>query len=58
MSGPWRENEGDCDSDEDCFEDLVCGSNNCQSNFPHDADCCYDAGKGKYFPKIKSEYQA
>ena len=55
MSGPCRENEGDCDSDEDCFGDLLCGSNNCQSNFPHDADCCYDAGKGKYLPKISSE---
>merc|ERR1711935_124146 len=43
---PCRENEGDCDSDDDCFGNLVCGSNNCQffdSPFPHDADCCYDA---------------
>lgn len=45
---PCRENEGDCDSDEDCFGDLLCGSNNCQSNFPHDADCCYDAGKDHF----------
>jgi len=36
--------EGDCDDDNDCKEDLVCGQNNCQTgmggNFEGDDDCC------------------
>ena len=33
-------NQGDCDYDEDCFGDLVCGEDNCPSPFRSDADCC------------------
>ena len=33
-------NEGDCDFDSDCSNNLVCGSNNCPLPFPIDADCC------------------
>ena len=36
--------EGDCDEDEDCSDDLVCGKNNCIKNYDFwwDAsdDCC------------------
>ena len=36
--------EGDCDEDEDCKDDLVCGKNNCIKNYDFwwDAsdDCC------------------
>ena len=38
-------NEGDCDSSDDCKDDLICGTDNCQSlnpgkPFPTGADCC------------------
>ena len=33
-------NQGDCDSDNDCRDDLVCGNNNCESPFPLSTDCC------------------
>ena len=33
-------NQGDCDSDDQCDGDLVCGNNNCPSPFPSNADCC------------------
>jgi len=38
-----NEGEGDCDSDYDCANNLVCGVNNCQEFNPDahaDADCC------------------
>ena len=35
------ENEGDCDSDNDCHAGLKCGHNNCPSTFPSQYDCCY-----------------
>ena len=37
------ENEGDCDSDNDCEQGLVCGSNNCPDyqGFNYGVDCCY-----------------
>jgi len=34
------ENQGDCDTDEDCEWDLFCGVNNCPSGSESDADCC------------------
>ena len=40
-SSPCAENEGDCDSDDDCQGDLVCGQDNCPSNWgSSEADCC------------------
>ena len=41
--------EGDCDCDSDCFGDLMCGTNNCDSSlgFPANRDCCFDPNKGK-----------
>merc|ERR1712142_1269422 len=35
--------QGDCDSDHDCKDDLVCGSDNCRDTNPNadpEADCC------------------
>jgi hypothetical protein len=35
--------EGDCDVDEECIGNLVCGTNNCRqdgSGFTRQADCC------------------
>ena len=34
-------NQGDCDYDDDCKGDLICGHNNCGASFTMpDADCC------------------
>ena len=38
---PCRVGEGGCDKDSQCKGDLFCGSNNCGSEFPSSADCCY-----------------
>ena len=39
---PCDEDEGDCDSHNECQEDLFCGSNNCLAslNFDSEVDCC------------------
>ena len=43
---PCEKNEGDCDEDAQCKDDLVCGSKNCNSewhgsmDFEIDDDCC------------------
>ena len=34
--------EGDCDSDDDCAGNLLCGTDNCLSPFSSNGDCCYD----------------
>ena len=38
-----KENDGDCDSDDDCVNNLVCGTNNCPEDlgFESNIDCCY-----------------
>ena len=40
--GEW---EGDCDSNSDCQEGLICGDNNCPrkygDNWDFDDDCCF-----------------
>ena len=44
--------EGDCDLDNDCKGNLVCGSNNCAgSTFDSTDDCCTDPGDsdGEHF---------
>ena len=47
--------EGDCDNDSECSGNLVCGTDNCGSNFPngtnekgefHQQDCCTEATQG------------
>ena len=49
MYNKCRENEGDCDSDEDCLQGLKCGVDNCKqkSGLEWDStdDCCYKPGK-------------
>ena len=40
--------EGDCDKDEECEGNLICGKNNCKSHFSYDADCCYEPKEGKH----------
>jgi hypothetical protein len=38
---PCEVNQGDCDDDEQCKGNLVCGENNCEPKFTWtDADCC------------------
>merc|ERR1712059_52567 len=53
--------EGDCDSDDDCGINLVCGSNNCihlftgdRSSFDSTDDCCASPGSlsGNRFRKV------
>ena len=53
---PCNIGEGDCDTDNDCMNDLICGntgddSNNCKIQFPYTgsswiktADCCIEPG--------------
>ena len=42
---PCGVNEGDCDSNVECLEGLVCGFNNCPVSLGYDTelDCCYGA---------------
>ena len=37
------ENEGDCDSHDECQDGIFCGSNNCPASLGFDSefDCCY-----------------
>ena len=41
-SKPCGLGEGDCDNNEDCLGNLLCGKDNCSPPFHEDADCCYD----------------
>ena len=46
---PCSEGDGDCDDDDECSGDLVCGSNNCGGHpFESHDDCCVKSGKGWY----------
>ena len=52
--------EGDCDWDNDCKGNLVCGSNNCAgSTFDSTDDCCTDPddGDGEQFALLKCEIE-
>ena len=42
------ENEGDCDSHDECQNGLFCGSNNCPVSlgFDSEVDCCYPNAAG------------
>ena len=42
-ANPCGIGQGDCDSDDGCFGDLKCGTNNCVG-FGHPADCCMLVG--------------
>ena len=41
---PCGEDQGDCDHNFDCLDELVCGFNNCPASLGYDleVDCCYD----------------
>ena len=51
---PCKAGDGDCDNDDQCDGDLVCGTNNCVRNNPNfyyydfgsDSDCCVESGSG------------
>ena len=40
---PCWENDGDCDSDDECMDKNICGTNNCPEilGFESNVDCCY-----------------
>ena len=40
VQSPCAVGEGDCDSNNQCKGDLVCGTDNCGHEFPSTADCC------------------
>jgi len=46
-SKPCLNNQGDCDHDYECQGKLRCGTNNCPSNLPSWADCCYNPYAGR-----------
>ena len=43
-SEPCGRDEGDCDTDDECWYGLSCGSNNCPDSlgFDSEIDCCFD----------------
>ena len=45
---PCSENQGDCDSDNECKAGLLCGKNNCPKNLGYEiwVDCCYSPSPG------------
>ena len=46
IQDPCRKYEGDCDSDDECQNDLFCGSNNCAEflDVASTIDCCEPKG--------------
>ena len=54
---PCGENEGDCDTNDECQDDLECGSNNCPGSlgFNSDVDCCYPCSSPCGFPNYKGD---
>ena len=50
LENPCTENQGDCDSNSDCLNELVCGFDNCPHSIDYDTkvDCCYNASIGSY----------
>ena len=40
VENPCGLGEGDCDQDNQCIGNFVCGYENCGSEFPRLADCC------------------
>ena len=45
---------GDCDLNDHCVNDLVCGIANCGAGFPVNTDCCENSGKYLHFSLILS----
>ena len=44
-TNPCKIDEGDCDRDDHCTENLRCGVGNCGSKYPNNSDCCEQKGK-------------
>ena len=46
-ASPCNDEQGDCDTNDDCIGDLVCGISNCiGSKYPPNVDCCTSESKG------------
>ena len=45
---PCEENQGDCDDNSECSDELVCGLNNCPASlgYSNDVDCCFNISIG------------
>ena len=39
-SRPCHDGQGDCDYNEHCAGELICGRSNCGPEFPYGMDCC------------------
>ena len=46
---PCGLNMGDCDLNDHCMNDLVCGIANCGAGFPVNTDCCENSGTYLHF---------
>ena len=55
IENPCGLNKGDCDLNDHCLNDLVCGIANCGSEFPVNTDCCETSGKHFFFNSIWSK---
>ena len=44
-TNPCKDQEGDCDTNADCINDLKCGIRNCGPLYPENSDCCETEGK-------------
>ena len=46
-SNQCLEGQGDCDENDDCLGNLLCGHNNCDKKlgFSSSSDCCYDPNR-------------
>merc|ERR1712086_530204 len=44
-NNPCNEKEGDCDTNDDCINDLTCGVRNCGPLYPANSACCESEGR-------------
>ena len=44
-NNPCKEKEGDCDTNDECINDLTCGVRNCGPLYPASSDCCENKGR-------------
>ena len=45
---PCGRGEGDCDKDDECTVDTICGTDNCGPDFPPGFDCCFNPGINRH----------
>ena len=50
VENPCGIGEGDCDNDNQCIGYLVCGTDNCGSEFASQMDCCITGNLMPIFP--------